>query len=67
MGKEKCFPDEKVFSYWDKASILIFMWVMQRETYGCILYVFKSTFHFWLMITSNARVSYSFLQPLLFS
>lgn len=42
------------------------MWVMQRETYGCILHVFKSTFHFWLMITSNARVSYSFPQPLLF-
>lgn len=39
---------------------------MQREPYGCTLHVFKSTFQFWLMITSNPRAGYSFLQPLLF-
>lgn len=26
---------------------------MQRETHGCTLHVFKSTFQFWPMITSN--------------
>lgn len=39
---------------------------MQREACDCILHVFKSTFHFWLMITSDPRVDYSSPQPLLF-
>lgn len=48
LGNGKRFLNEgaKLLSYWDKTSNLIFVWAMQRETYGCILQVFKSTFHF---------------------
>lgn len=68
LGNGKCFPNEaaKLLSYWDKALILIFMQAMQRETYGCILLVFESTFHFCLMRTWNPRINYSFPQSFLF-
>lgn len=65
---------KNAFSYWDtKKSILTIFedlfWFSCGVCREKLVTVFCtcSTFHFWLMITSNPRADYSFPQPLLFS